>query len=88
MYRHVYIGLFWFWYRNRRLKSIADRKWVAEGLRRGFAAHRLVLASASPVFAKMLQCEMKEAQTRKILIEDVLPEVVAKALRFMYTGAT
>lgn len=47
-----------------------------------------MLASASPVFAKMLQCEMQEAQTRKILIEDVLPEVVAKALRFMYTGAS
>lgn len=51
-----------------------------------FPAHRLVLASASPVFAKMLQAEMKEACTGKITIEDVPPEVVAKALRYMYTG--
>eukprot|EP00439_Symbiodinium_sp_Y106_P015232 s3233_g2.t1 len=51
-----------------------------------FPAHRLVLASASPVFAKMLQAEMKEACTGKIAIEDVPPEVVAKALRYMYTG--
>lgn len=51
-----------------------------------FPAHRLILASASPVFAKMLQTDMKEARTRTVLIEDVDPEVVAKALRFMYTG--
>eukprot|EP00913_Durusdinium_trenchii_P000153 g137.t1 len=51
-----------------------------------FPAHRVALASASPVFAKMLQSSMKEAQTRSIVIEDVSPEVVAKALRFMYTG--
>eukprot|EP00434_Breviolum_minutum_P000215 symbB.v1.2.000178.t2/scaffold9.1/size550961/34 len=56
------------------------------GLTRGFPAHRLILASASPVFAKMMQSDMKEAHTRTILIEDVSPEVVAKALRFMYTG--
>ena len=30
--------------------------------------------------------DMKETRTRTILIEDVNPEVVAKALRFMYTG--
>ncbi|CAL1145403.1 unnamed protein product [Cladocopium goreaui] len=45
-----------------------------------FPAHRLILASASPVFAKMLQTDMKEARTRTVLIEDVDPEVVAKAL--------
>jgi len=53
---------------------------------RSFHAHRVVLASASPVFAKMLQSDMKEAHSRQILIEDVSAEVVAKALRYMYTG--
>eukprot|EP00440_Ansanella_granifera_P029753 gb/GFBE01032320.1/.p1 GENE.gb/GFBE01032320.1/~~gb/GFBE01032320.1/.p1 ORF type:complete len:330 (+),score=68.82 gb/GFBE01032320.1/:1-990(+) len=51
-----------------------------------FPAHRLVLAAASPVFASMLKTDMSEARTGKILIEDVSPEVVAKALRFIYTG--
>ena len=51
-----------------------------------FPCHQLVLAARSPVFRAMLQVDMKEKQTKKIVIEDSKPEIVSQMLNFIYTG--
>ena len=51
-----------------------------------FPCHKLVLAARSPVFRAMLQADMKEKQTKKIVIEDSKPEIVSEMLNFIYTG--
>jgi len=51
-----------------------------------FHAHRAVLAAASPVFAAMLTCQMKESQGAEILIEDSDERSVLDALEYIYTG--
>ncbi|XP_049943693.1 speckle-type POZ protein-like isoform X1 [Schistocerca serialis cubense] len=51
-----------------------------------FKAHKAVLSTRSPVFARMLQQDMKEAQENCVYIEGVEPGVVAEALRYMYTA--
>ena len=48
--------------------------------------HRNFLAARSPVFKAMLQADMKEKQSKKIVIEDFNPRTVAHMLKFMYTG--
>lgn len=49
-------------------------------------AHKAVLSARSPVFSRMLQQNMKEAKENYVYIEGVEPDVVAEALRYMYTG--
>ncbi|XP_047099362.1 speckle-type POZ protein-like A [Schistocerca piceifrons] len=49
-------------------------------------AHKAVLAARSPVFARMLQQNTKEAQENYVNILGAEPEVVAEALRYMYSG--
>jgi len=51
-----------------------------------FPCHQLILAARSPVFKAMIQAEMKEKQTKKIVIKDSNPRTVAEMLNFMYTG--
>ena len=51
-----------------------------------FPSHQNVLAARSSVFKAMLQAEMKEKQSKKIVIEDCNPRTVAQMLKFMYTG--
>ena len=54
--------------------------------RRCSKCHQIFLAARSPVFKAMLQAEMKEKQSKKIVIEDFNPRTVAHMLKFMYTG--
>ena len=51
-----------------------------------FPCHQLILAARSPVFKAMFQAEMKEKQTKKIVIKDCHPDVVSEMLHFIYTG--
>ena len=48
--------------------------------------HQVILAARSPVFKAMIQAEMKEKQTKKIVIKDSNPRTVAGMLKFMYSG--
>ena len=51
-----------------------------------FSCHQSILAARSSVFRAMLQAEMREAQTKRIDIQDSRPEIVGEMLRFIYTG--
>ena len=51
-----------------------------------FDCHQVVLAARSPVFRAMFQSNMKEAQSRKVEVLDVVPEVFSELLSFIYTG--
>ncbi|XP_043462247.1 protein roadkill-like [Leptopilina heterotoma] len=51
-----------------------------------FPAHKIVLASMSPVFEKMFAHQMKENITNIVVIEEIDPEVFKEMLRFIYTG--
>merc|ERR1712130_584245 len=48
--------------------------------------HRCVLASVSPVFARMLASEFKEGQEAKIMMTDFDETVVGIFLQYMYCG--
>ena len=51
-----------------------------------FSCHQSILAARSSVLRAMLQAEMREAQTKRIVIQDSTPEIVGEMLRFIYTG--
>ncbi|GIY03857.1 protein roadkill [Caerostris darwini] len=51
-----------------------------------FAVHTAVLVARSPVFSKMLQHDMVEKETRRVVIRDVRPVIVQLMLMYMYTG--
>ena len=46
-----------------------------------FQSHKLILSARSPVFQRMLICEMKEALTNVVEIKDVSAEVFYELLR-------
>jgi speckle-type POZ protein len=50
------------------------------------AAHRVILAARSPLFAAMFQHDMQEKRTNEAEITDVAPAVFRALLRFIYTG--
>jgi len=51
-----------------------------------FAAHKVILASRSPVFKTLLKANLEMKIKHAVYINDVNPEVMAEMLRFMYTG--
>ena len=53
-----------------------------------FPCHSLVLSARSPVFKAMFQANMKERESREVIIEDIEPAVFAEMLHFIYTGET
>ena len=53
---------------------------------RTFHCHELILAARSPVFRAMFQADMTERKNRRVEIQGLRPEVVAKMLTFIYTG--
>ena len=48
-----------------------------------YTCHQVISAARSPVFRAMLQAEMKEKQTRKIVLEDTKPRIVTEMLNFI-----
>merc|ERR1739838_483016 len=51
-----------------------------------FDCHRIFLSSRSSVFQAMFQHGMTEAQTRRIEIKEMEPEVLQAMLEYIYTG--
>ncbi|CAG7832974.1 unnamed protein product [Allacma fusca] len=49
-------------------------------------AHKIVLAGASSVFAKMLQTQMKEAILNQIHIKEIKLQTLQQMLKYFYTG--
>ena len=51
------------------------------------AAHSVIIAASSPVFAAMFEGErFKEGQTRTVNVEDIDSRVFRKLLQFLYSG--
>lgn len=51
-----------------------------------FQLHRAVLSAASPVFAAMLESDMTESRTQKIVISDFDARSLEQCLEYIYTG--
>ncbi|XP_057326196.1 speckle-type POZ protein B-like [Microplitis mediator] len=51
-----------------------------------FPAHKLVLASHSPVFRRMFSTDMKEAKENCVNFKNFETEVIKEVLKFIYTG--
>lgn len=51
-----------------------------------FKAHKVILASQSPVFRKMFEIDMKEKRSDIVEISDLTPEVLSNLLSFIYAG--
>jgi len=52
-----------------------------------FDAHQSILSARSPVFSRMLQSEMKEKTSGRVILRDTSPDVVSELLSFIYTGS-
>ncbi|KAJ1268116.1 hypothetical protein BS78_07G112200 [Paspalum vaginatum] len=50
-----------------------------------FPAHKIVLATRSPVFKAQLYGQMKESRARCVTVEDMQPDVFRSLLQFIYT---
>ncbi len=76
---------------RQQLKTVFDEKTLSDiSIECGgevFQAHRIILASQSPVFKRMLETDMKEKQEKEITIYDLDKEVVSDMLTFLYTGS-
>ena len=51
-----------------------------------FDAHQLILSARSPVFRAMFQAEMKEKDSRQVVIRDLKESVIPEMLKYIYTG--
>lgn len=51
-----------------------------------YPAHKLILASSSPVFDRMFSNSMKEKISGVVVIEDIRPPIFEKLLGYMYTS--
>jgi len=65
-------------------KNLSDVKIVCGD--RIFDCHRIILSSRSLVFRAMFLHGMAEAQTKRVEIKELQPEVVNTMLKFIYTG--
>jgi len=70
------------------LSHLADVKIIFPNCLTTFKAHKLILATASPVFERMLYGETLEAKTGEICLHDCVPDAVKWVLENLYTGKT
>ena len=49
--------------------------------------HQIILATSSPVFCAMFQADMREKETRTVVIQDVEPEIICLLLHWIYSGS-
>ncbi|CAO2168433.1 unnamed protein product [Urochloa humidicola] len=52
-----------------------------------FHAHKIMLATRSPVFKAQLYGQMKERRARRLTVEDIQPDVFKAVLQFIYTDS-
>jgi speckle-type POZ protein len=50
--------------------------------------HKAILSARSPVFSAMFEHQMLEGKSNRVQIDEIDPEVLYEALRFIYTGRT
>jgi hypothetical protein len=62
--------------------EFADAEIVCDGT--SFLCHKIVLASASPVFKAMLTNNMKEKETGKIVVEGIDKDTIPDMLNYIY----
>ena len=55
-------------------------------LEKEIKAHKLILASRSPVFAAMFEHELEESKQNRVVITDIKPEVAEAMVRYIYAG--
>src|SRR5699024_5992251 len=55
-------------------------------LEKEIKAHKLILASRSPVFAAMFEHELEESKQNRVVITDIKPEVAESMVRYIYAG--
>ena len=65
-------------------KSLSDVIFYINGSE--FPAHKVILASASPVFSRMFSNEMKENIMNEVKMTETDPDVFNEMLRYIYTG--
>lgn len=65
--------------------ALADVTFTCSG--KEFKAHKVILASQSPVFEKMFTIDMKEKRSETVEISDLTPEVLSDFLNYIYTGS-
>ena len=53
-----------------------------------FFAHKVILASKSPIFAKMFEHQMQESVNNHVVIDDIDPEVLKEMLVYTYIDQT
>ena len=74
------------WNRGIIDKEFVDAKIECGAGGQSFMCHQIILATSSPVFCAMFQADMREKETRKVVIEDIKPEVIALMLQWIYSG--
>ena len=74
------------WNRGIIDKEFVDAKIECGAGGQSFMCHQIILATSSPVFCAMFQADMREKETRKVVIEDIKPEVIALMLHWIYSG--
>uniref|UniRef100_A0A914QCD6 BTB domain-containing protein n=1 Tax=Panagrolaimus davidi TaxID=227884 RepID=A0A914QCD6_9BILA len=74
------------WEREDRDFTIAVKK--TNGPKMDIKIHKLILASRSPVFNRMLETEMKEKRENKLEIIDFNPDIVKIAVEYFYDRET
>ena len=48
--------------------------------------HKLILASRSPVFDRMLSSDMKEGEENQVILTDISPDTAKDMLSYIYTN--
>lgn len=70
--------------RMRRMDVLHDMAFVVEGEK--YPAHRVVMASASPVLESLLMNGMKETKENEIVLKELSGSTWDAAMYFIYTG--
>ena len=65
-------------------KALSDVVFLISGSE--FPAHKVILASASPVFDRMFSHEMRENIMNQVEVTETDPDVFNEMLRYIYTG--
>lgn len=71
--------------KQHREKSDTSNFTVVSSDGQEFPVHTYILAARSTVFDAMLEQDMKEKREKRVIIDDISPEAVARLLDFMYT---